>query len=336
MSPITDSPSGVIERHIPATAPQEHHVARPSAKALERQELLDAFAPSQLRWNNLSWVVITFIVGMHVAALAAPFFFTWSALVAALVLHWATCSIGICLGYHRGLSHKSLKLRNPAKFIATYFGVISGEGTPLMWAATHRVHHSRSDKEGDPHSPYDGTWWSHIMWTFVKNTPRKHELLIKQYAPDLAQDPMLQMFERTYAWWLWSTAFLLYAAGAFFFDGGALLSTVGLSWVLWAFCLRTVVAYHSTWFVNSATHIWGYRNYDTTDHSRNLWWVAVAAYGEGWHNNHHAHPRLARAGHRWWELDPTWWSISALRLVGQAYDVDDRIPDLNSREAEEE
>ncbi|MCA9079660.1 MAG: acyl-CoA desaturase, partial [Planctomycetaceae bacterium] len=126
MAPYSDSPSGVLERTAPATAPQEHHVTKPSTKALERQELLDAFAPSQLRWGNLSWVVMTFIIGMHVAALAAPFFFTWSGLVVALLLHWATCSIGVCLAYHRCLSHKSLKLRNPAKFIATYFGVISG------------------------------------------------------------------------------------------------------------------------------------------------------------------------------------------------------------------
>jgi stearoyl-CoA desaturase (delta-9 desaturase) len=96
-----------------------------------------------------------------------------------------------------------------------------------------------------------------------------------------------------------------------------------------------VVAYHSTWFVNSATHIWGYRNYDTTDKSRNLWWVAVLAYGEGWHNNHHAHPRLAKAGHRWWELDPTWWAIATLRALGLAYDVDDRVPAAGSRHSDE-
>ena len=86
------------------------------------------------------------------------------------------------------------------------------------------------------------------------------------------------------------------------------------------------MAYHSTWFVNSATHLWGYRNYETTDQSRNLWWVAILAYGEGWHNNHHAHQHLARAGHKWWEVDPTFMAIRVLQFCGLAYDVDDRLP----------
>ncbi len=346
-----ESPSGVLERHnlvipenvvipddvLAAVIPGddsnpdvELQPQQKSERAAEREELLKGFYPSELRWGNLSWVNIGFIVGIHLSAMAAPFFFSWSALGAALVLHWLTCSIGVCMAYHRCLSHKSLKLRNPAKFIANYFGVISGEGTPLMWAATHRVHHARSDKEGDPHSPYDGTWWSHVLWVFVQNSPRKYGLLSKLYAPDLAKDPQLQMFDRTYGLWLWGTGLGLGAIG--YAIGGWY---VAVSWVLWAFCLRMVCAYHSTWFVNSATHIWGYRNYDTTDHSRNLWWVAVLAYGEGWHNNHHAHPRLAKAGHRWWELDATWWTISALRAVGLAYDVDDRVPASGSRHSEE-
>ena len=341
-----DSPSGALELDLPKVSPEMESdpnlqvapelkttetAPKKSARAIEREEIWAGFSPTELRWGNLSWVVISFITAMHLGALAAPFFFSWSALGAALVLHWLTCSIGVCMAYHRCLSHKSLKLRNPAKFIANYFGVISGEGSPLMWASTHRVHHARSDKEGDPHSPHDGPWWSHLLWVFVQNSPRKFNLLVKHYSPDLEKDPQLQMFERTYGLWLWGTGLGLGAIGY------AIGGWVGaLSWITWAFCLRMVVAYHSTWFVNSATHLWGYRNYDTTDHSKNLWWVAVMAYGEGWHNNHHAHPRLAKAGHRWWELDPTWWTISTLRALGLAYDVDDRVPAVGSREADED
>jgi stearoyl-CoA desaturase (delta-9 desaturase) len=100
----------------------------------------------------------------------------------------------------------------------------------------------------------------------------------------------------------------------------------GWPFLLWGLCVRMVVAYHSTWFVNSATHLWGYRNYETDDESKNLWWVALMSYGEGWHNNHHAHPRLARAGHRWWELDMTFYAIRVLQALRLAYAVDDRIP----------
>lgn len=284
-----------------------------SEKAREREELLNFFSREHLRWKNVNWVVFAWMLTMHLGALAAPFFFTWQAALTAIVLHWATCSIGICMTYHRTLSHKSLKLRNPAKFIGLLCGVISGEGTPLMWAATHRVHHSRSDLHGDPHSPLDGPWWSHLFWMFINSNGRRQELLYKHFTPDLAKDKTMQFFDRTYGLWLFGSGILLYLIG-------------GWPFVFWALCARMVFAYHSTWFVNSATHLWGYRNYKTTDQSRNLWWVALLAYGEGWHNNHHAHPRLAKAGHRWWELDPTWWAIAFLRSIGQAYDVDDRVP----------
>jgi stearoyl-CoA desaturase (delta-9 desaturase) len=101
---------------------------------------------------------------------------------------------------------------------------------------------------------------------------------------------------------------------------------MGVSLLIWGMSVRMVAAYHSTWLINSATHLWGYRNYDTRDESRNLWWVAILAYGEGWHNNHHAHPAIAPAGHRWWELDMTWWAIRVLQAVGLAWDVRDQIP----------
>jgi stearoyl-CoA desaturase (delta-9 desaturase) len=148
---------------------------------------------------------------------------------------------------------------------------------------------------------------------------KEKELLLNRYAPDLVHDPLMQFFEKTYGYWLVASAIGLYALGE-------VTKVGGLSMMLWGQCVRMVWCYHATWFVNSATHIWGYRNYETRDLSRNLWWVAIIAWGEGWHNNHHAHPHTARAGHKWWEFDSTWWVISALRAVGLAYDVDDRIP----------
>ncbi len=284
-----------------------------ATRAEERAELLKQFNPDQQSWSNVDWTVLLWMVGMHIGAVAALFFVTWQAVAVAVVLHWLTCSIGICLGYHRFLAHRSLKLRTPARILINLCGVLSGEGSPLMWAATHRVHHQRSDREGDPHSPNDGTWWSHIMWLFVQHDEKVRQALFEHYTPDLLRDPVLRFFEKTYGLWLMGSGVALFAIG-------------GWPMLLWGLCARLVFAYHSTWFVNSATHIWGYRNYETVDRSRNLWWVALLSYGEGWHNNHHAHPRLARAGHKWWEIDMTFYAIRALQFVGLAYEVDDRIP----------
>jgi sn-2 palmitoyl-lipid 9-desaturase len=291
--------------------------------AAERAAVLASFEPNQLKWANVDWVVVVWMAGMHAGALAAPFFFSWSALGITALLHWFTCSIGICLCYHRCLSHRSLKLRQPSRFLCLLAGVISGEGSPLMWAGTHRVHHSKSDQPGDPHSPMEGEFWSHIIWLFVNHSKGMRDMLNRRFCPDLAKEPLLRFFDKTYGLWIIGTGVILYALG-------------GLPWLLWGLCVRMVLAYHSTWFVNSATHLWGYRNYETKDESRNLWWVAIAAYGEGWHNNHHAHPRLARAGHRWWEIDPTWYAIKFLRLIGQAYDVDDRVPAVGAKSTEDD
>ncbi len=182
-----------------------------------------------------------------------------------------------------------------------------------MWSATHRVHHGRSDQEGDPHSPTDGVWWSHVLWIFVRHGAEQRNTLYQKYIPDLVHDRLLRFFERTYMLWLVGFAVAMYMLG-------------GWPLLLWTVCVRIVVGYHTTWLINSASHIWGYRNYDTADDSRNLWWAGLLAYGEGWHNNHHAWPRMACYGHRWWEFDITWQSIKFLRLLRLATNVDDRIP----------
>jgi sn-2 palmitoyl-lipid 9-desaturase len=262
----------------------ESLAAMHSARA-EKQEVIESFHKRNLHWRNIDWICFVWLIAMHAGALAAPFFFSWSALGVAVLLHWLTASFGICLCYHRYLTHRSLKLAPAGEFFTMLCAVLSGQGSPLDWTATHRLHHQHSD-----------------------------ELLFKRYVPDLMNRPMIRFFQKTE--FLWQVAI-----------GTALLALGGWSFLLWGLCLRIVFAYHSTWFVNSATHLWGYRNYETTDDSKNLWWVALLSYGEGWHNNHHAHPSLAPAGHRWWEIDMTWWAIKAMRLVGLAYDVNDRIPE---------
>ncbi|NQV23947.1 MAG: fatty acid desaturase [Rhodopirellula sp.] len=279
------------------------------------------FDKAHLTWSRIDWPVLGWMLLVHAGCLAAPFYFSWTALAVAVGLHWLTCSIGVCLGYHRNLSHASFRLPAPVRFCTTLCGVLSGEGSPLTWAATHRVHHARSDKKGDPHSPRDGVFWSHILWIFVRRNREEVAELHRRFAPDLVKDPILQFFEKTYGLWLVGFAALLYAVG-------------GMPMLIWGVCVRLTVAYHTTWLINSASHLWGYRTYETTDDSRNLWWAGLLAYGEGWHNNHHAWPRVACYGHRWWEFDITWQAIKALRFLGLASDVDDRIPSRDTTTAE--
>ncbi len=313
--------SPLAESHLPADAVTPEMLAEREKKQQETAAIYDAYSPAQLQWKNVDPVVAIFLVIVHAGAFAAPFFFSWTGLVTFFVLHWATCSIGICLGYHRYLSHRAMKLKKPAEFTAMLLGTISGEGTPWTWSATHRLHHNRSDQHGDPHSPLEGPFWSHIMWLFIRHDKEQLGRLYQRYIPELMDRKMMSFFERTQGLWLTGSGLAIVGIG--YLTGGPYGA---LSMLLWGFCLRLVVAYHSTWFVNSATHLWGYRNYHTRDESRNLWWVAVLAYGEGWHNNHHAHPAVARAGHKWWEFDATWMAIRFLEMIGQAYDVDHRIP----------
>lgn len=311
-------------------SPQPRRSARAERAARDQEILLEAFNPRRLSLKTTDWVVFAWMTFIHAGALAAPFFFSWSGLALAVGLHFLTASVGICLGYHRFLSHRALKLRTPAEFFVLLCGSLSGEGTPLNWSATHRRHHQLSDQPGDPHSPLDGPWWSHLLWLFLGRSREESKVLYERYCPELLDRPMLKFFERAFPFLMWGSALTLFAVG--WAVGG---SYFALSYLLWGLCVRMTVAYHSTWFVNSATHLWGYRNYETRDQSRNLWWVALLAYGEGWHNNHHAHPSVAPAGHRWWEFDVTWNVIRLMRLVGLAYDVRDRIPAPGAKPEEE-
>jgi len=314
---------------MPTSVIRQPAAVRPPAKP-ESDILRDAFSIKRLRLGNVDWVVTIFLLFIHLGACAAfvPALFSWQGLAICVFMHWFTCSVGVCLGYHRFLAHKSLKLKAPVEFLVLLAGSLSGEGSPMTWAATHRLHHQKSDKDGDPHSPLVGKWWSHMFWLFVKRKGADRDLLWRRYIPELVDRPLMVFFERTFPLWLWAQGLLLLGGGWMW--GGW---QMGLSCLVWGMCVRMTAAYHTTWFINSATHLWGYRNYDTRDKSRNLWWVAILAYGEGWHNNHHAHPSVAPAGHRWWEIDMTWWVIRALQMTGLAYDVRAKVP--TTREADD-
>lgn len=255
------------------------------------------------------WGNAVAILGLHVGALLAPFFFSWSAVGVAVLLWWVSGGLGVCLGYHRLLTHRSFETPRLVEYALTAFGNLTWQGSPIRWVGTHRMHHRDSDTETDPHSPRHGFSWAHMLWCLIEDPLGRDP---KALAQDMQRDPVHRFLDRYF--WLPQVvlAVVLYLAG-------------GWPWVIWGVCVRTVFTYHATWFVNSAAHTWGYRNFDTLENSHNTWWVALLSFGEGWHNNHHAYARSARHGMRWWEIDLTYWTIRAmekLRLARRVYALD--------------
>jgi sn-2 palmitoyl-lipid 9-desaturase len=257
----------------------------------------------------LSWTNVAFFGTIHVLALLAPFCFSWSALGITVFLHWLFGSIGICLGYHRLLSHRSLSVPKWLEYAIITFGALAMQGGPTFWVAGHRLHHAHTeDEDKDPYSARRGFWWSHMLWIFYPRPEFFDAEHYRRFAPDIARDPYYRWLDRNFLLLQIPVGILLYALG-------------GWSFVVYAVFLRAVVLWHTTWLINSATHMRGYRSFEVKDNSRNLWWAALLTYGEGWHNNHHAFPNVAKAGWSWWEVDITWWSIKTLQVLGLAKKV---------------
>jgi fatty-acid desaturase len=269
---------------------------------------------------------------------AALFFFTWKALFVALFVYWVAGSLGIGMGYHRLLTHRGFSCPRWLERTLAVFGACCLQESPIVWGAQHRQHHHLTDQAGDPHSPLVGGFlWGHIGWLFLKTEATEAGPSTFRYAKDLAADPFCAWLEVHDNWikvglMSWAVFFAI-GFGAGVVTGASLTAAVafGLSLVVWSAVVRTVLAWHFTWLVNSAAHLWGYRNYETPDNSRNNFVVALLSTGEGWHNNHHADPRSARHGHRKGELDLAWLAIRALAALGLVWDIAVPSPNLEAR-----
>lgn len=260
---------------------------------------------SYSRYARINWLT-TVVMGLfHVLGFAAFFFFNWTAFWTALALHWVALSLGIGMGYHRLLTHRSYKVPKFIEYFLAVCATLTLEGGPLFWVGTHRIHHQHSDKEGDPHTPRHGAWWAHMLWIVFGQGNHNNTAMMSRYAPDLGRDP----FHRWLNTYHWVPLTVL---------GFVLLAIGGIPMVLWCIFLRVTVGLHVTWLVNSITHMWGARRFETRDDSRNNWWVGLLTFGEGWHNNHHAHPTSARHGLAWYEFDLTWLQIRLLQMLGVA------------------
>ncbi len=273
--------------------------------------------------NVYGFLIIHLIAGLAVF----PWFFSWTGVVLLVAGLFVFGMLGINLCFHRLLTHRSFSCPLWLERSLATLAVCSVQDSPPHWVAAHRKHHQFADEEQDPHSPLVSFFWAHMGWLLVKVDDMKRGPLIERYAKDISRDRYYAWLERRSNWlkvallsWLgfFAAGFTVVAL-----SGGSFAEAAqfGLSLFIWGGVLRTVVVWHITWLVNSATHVWGYRNYNTPDVSRNNMLIALLTSGEGWHNNHHADSRSARHGHKWWELDLTWLTIRLLMLLGLAKNV---------------
>lgn len=255
----------------------------------------------------INWTPTLFMAAIHIGALFAllPGNLKWSAVGVALFLHWFTGCLGITLGWHRLIAHRSFQVPKWLEYFFVFCGSLACQHGPIMWVGLHRHHHVYSDQPIDHHDSNKGFWWSHMGW-MLHEVPAEKE--IEKFTRDINTDPVYLFFDKYFLLLQIALGVILYLLG-------------GWAFVTWGIFMRLVVVYHCTWLVNSATHKFGYRTYETEDKSTNCWWVAVVTYGEGWHNNHHAYQYSARHGLKWWEIDITWMTIRLLQSLGLASKV---------------
>ena len=260
-------------------------------------------------------VVIAPLIGVILAIrLLWQFAVSWTDLTLLLVMY-SLVALGVTVGFHRMLTHRSFTPHPVVKFILLVLGSMAFEGPALSWAATHIKHHAVSDREGDPHSPVDGFFHAHMGWLFTKqmqdpNGDCRH----------LVKDPIIVFVSRTFLLWAGLSLVIPFAIG-------------GWHGLIWGGLVRMFLTHHVTWSVNSVCHTFGKRPYETNDASRNEWIVGLLAFGEGWHNNHHAFPRSAIHGLRWWQFDLSGLLIVTLEKLGLARDVYRIPPDQLERRA---
>ena len=280
--------------------------------------------PIEIRWRYAVGIPL-----LHLLACLAfvPWLFSWTGVVLCVLGFYVFGTLGINLCYHRLLTHQGLVAPKWLEHSLAILGVCCLQDTPACWAAMHRVHHKHSDEQSDPHSPLVAAFWGHCGWLMILNRDFRNLNYYQRFARDILRDPFYMKLERS-AGWVWvyvahAIVFFLAGFGIGWATGGTALAGLqfGLSLLVWGVFLRTVLTWHITWSVNSVTHIWGYRNYDIGDNSRNNILVGLVSNGEGWHNNHHADQRAASHGHRWWEFDVTWLTIRVLEKLGLVTNV---------------
>lgn len=370
----TSNENKTLQKKQPVAKPDRSLQAREPGAA--RVPLSDVFTVPKTNsffgrsWQKTDVVYGLFMLAMHVLCLLAPATYSPAAVAWFFASYFVTGCLGITLSFHRQLSHRAFQTPKWLEYAFAYCGVLAVQGDPIEWASSHRFHHLHCDTPLDPHSPYEGFWWSHAGW-LLDHGATMERVGARGNTSDLDAQPFYRWVQKTYA---------LHVAAQF----AALWALGGLPAVVWAGALRICWVYHVslvrgcdgvfpffsyfclprsraalsllsfslsnspppppsslpsplslsisfsfllfpslqvTWFVNSVCHVWGSQTYDAGDLSRNNWWVGILAFGEGWHNNHHAFEFSARHGLERFQVDMTWMVIRALEVVGLATNV---------------
>jgi stearoyl-CoA desaturase (delta-9 desaturase) len=274
------------------------------------------------KYANLVAVIVPF-AGLIAAIAFLPSTYVGPTDLAILAGMYLVSAFGITIGYHRLLTHRAFDTPKPVKYALAIMGQTAVQGPVIDWVADHRKHHAFTDEDGDPHSPHGhggglkgalhGLYHAHVGWLFVTQGRADR----RRYARDLMDDPTMKRI---------SKSFLLNAVLGLlvpFALGLAISGTLagGLTALLWGGLVRIFFLHHVTWSINSVCHFFGRRRFAVDDHSTNVFWLALPSLGESWHHNHHAFPRSAKHGLRWWEVDVTGLVIAAMKRLGLARDV---------------
>jgi stearoyl-CoA desaturase (delta-9 desaturase) len=275
------------------------------------------------RYSNLGAAIIPFLAVIAAGILSWNSLLHWTDLAIFAVMY-VVVGLGVTVGFHRLLTHRSFATYKPIAYALAIAGSMAVQGPVVGWVADHRKHHAHTDEEGDPHSPHvghgtgvlgsiRGLWWAHLGWIL----DRHGQADPRRYARDLREDAGMRRISAAFPFIVAAGLILPFVAG--FVIAGTLAGAATA--LLWGGFVRVFILHHVTWSVNSVCHFFGRRRFDTDDESTNVTWVALLSFGEGWHHNHHAFPRSAKHGLRWYEPDVSGWIIRALERVGLAWNV---------------
>ena len=325
MPPVADNAPSASLQHTVESRKCDRHVQSAAAfpPATLTHKLIMAAAVGLPLFGCLIAIPLTWRYG----------FMGWLYL-SMLVGGWLLTGMGITIGFHRLLTHRSFETYKWVRTFWMALGALSVEGSPLVWCAVHRRHHEHSDQPGDPHSPHlhgngwwnalRGLWYAQAGWLFTGYWSSPD---LQRYVPDLLAERSLVLVDKLY--YLWVIVSLALPA---IIGGLATLSWQGaFLGLIWGGLVRIFVTHHITWSINSICHVFGRREYAAHDESRNNWLCGLLGLGEGWHNSHHAFPTSARHGLEWWQFDASWLVIRAMQAVGLAWNV--RLPSDAQRAA---
>ena len=272
------------------------------------------------RYANLAGVVVPFAGILIAIVLLWNSWVDWIDLAIFAAMYLVTAG-GITVGFHRMLTHRAFQTKSWLRYTFAVAGSMSVQGSVLDWVADHRKHHAHTDQEGDPHSPHvghrsgmRGLWHAHTGWL----TETQGQADWKRYAKDLYEDPIMKQIGKRFPW-LVLVSLLIPTVLGYVLHGFTLEGAV--RGYIWGGLVRIFLVHHVTWSVNSICHFFGTRRFDVEDKSTNVAWLAIPSLGESWHHNHHAFPRSAQHGLKWYEVDPSAAFIRGLERVGLAWDV---------------